>query len=169
MTVKDLNELYDYSCWANQELFRVLSQLPPNQFTQTVGGSYGSIRNTLVHMMSAEWGWLSRCGGSERGAALAPNDYPTCDSVKNTWKKIEIYVRHFLSRLEDDDLNRIVEFTLGSSQKRSMSIGDLLHHAIVHGVHHRGQVALMLRTLGYAPGNFDLLFYDAEKRAMTGQ
>jgi len=169
MTVRDLKELYDYSCWANRTLFGVLSQLQPDQFTQTVAGSYGSIRNTVVHMMSAEWGWLSRCGGSERGAALAPNDYLTYESVETTWRKIEIYVRHFLSRQKDEDLVRMVEFTLGSSQKRSMSIGDLLHHAIIHGVHHRGQVVLMLRTLGYTPGNFDILFYYTEKRAMTSQ
>jgi len=167
MTVRDLEELYDYSCWANKKLFAVLSQLSPDQFTGTVAGSYGSIRSTLVHMLSAEWGWLSRCGGSERGAALAPNDYPTSESVVNTWKKIEIYVRHFLSKVRDEDLERTVEFTLGSDQKHSMAIGDLLHHAIVHGVHHRGQVALMLRTLGYAPGNFDILFYYAENHALV--
>jgi uncharacterized damage-inducible protein DinB len=38
-------------------------------------------------------------------------------------------------------------------------LGDLLHHAAVHAVHHRGQVSLLLRTLGYVPGNFDLLIY----------
>ncbi|WP_084088257.1 DinB family protein [Fodinibius roseus] len=25
---------------------------------------------------------------------------------------------------------------------------------IIHGVHHRGQVAVLLRELGYAPGSF---------------
>src|SRR5438045_7625439 len=145
MTVRDLEELYDYSCWANRKLFGVLGQLSSDQFTQSVVGSNGSIRNPMVHMISAECGWLSRGGGSERGAALPLNDYPTCDSVKNTWKKIEFYGRHFVSRLKDEDLVRIVEFTLGSSQKRSMSIGHLLHHAIIHGVHHLGKLALMLR------------------------
>jgi uncharacterized damage-inducible protein DinB len=46
-------------------------------------------------------------------------------------------------------------------------VGALLQHAAVHGVHHRGQVALLLRVLGYAPGNFDLLFYYADKRAVS--
>jgi uncharacterized damage-inducible protein DinB len=36
-----------------------------------------------------------------------------------------------------------------------MPIGQLLHHAASHGVHHRGQVALLLRSLGHVPGNFD--------------
>jgi uncharacterized damage-inducible protein DinB len=38
-----------------------------------------------------------------------------------------------------------------------MRLGQLLQHAALHGVHHRGQSALRLRLLGYAPGNFDIL------------
>jgi uncharacterized damage-inducible protein DinB len=69
MTVKDLERLYDYGYWANAKLFAVVSGLTPAQFTQQVAGSYGSIRNTLVHTMSAEWGWVDRCGGPTRGPA----------------------------------------------------------------------------------------------------
>src|SRR5205823_2950267 len=83
MTVKDLEGLYDYGYWANKKLFHVISQLTPEEFTRPVAGSYGSIRNTMVHIMSAEWGWLSRCGGPERGARLNPGDYPT---VNLSWK-----------------------------------------------------------------------------------
>jgi uncharacterized damage-inducible protein DinB len=56
MTVKDLEGLYSYGCWANKHLFHVISQLTPEQFTRDVAGSYGSIRNTMVHILSAEWG-----------------------------------------------------------------------------------------------------------------
>ena len=66
MTVRDLKERYDYGYWANQKLFKVLETLTPEEFTQSVAGSYGSIRNTLVHVLSAEAGWLERCGGPER-------------------------------------------------------------------------------------------------------
>jgi uncharacterized damage-inducible protein DinB len=70
MTVKDLERLSDYSYWANRKLLQVVSQLPSEQFTHNVAGSYGSVRNTLVHILSAEWGWLDRCGGAKRGPAL---------------------------------------------------------------------------------------------------
>jgi uncharacterized damage-inducible protein DinB len=166
MTIKDIETLYDYGDWANKKLFNVMSQLTPDQFTQPVAGSYGSIRNTLVHTLSAEWGWLDRCGGAKRGAALKADDYPTLDSVRRQWNTVEGYVREFLSTLKDADLARNTEY-MTENGKRSMPIGELLHHGGNHAVHHRGQVALMLRMLGYAPGNFDILFYYAEKRGVS--
>ena len=167
MTVKDLQRLYEYGYWANAKLFPVIAQLTPEQFTHPVVGGHGSIRNTIVHVMSAEWGWISRSGGPERGPALKPPDFPTVESVLETWKKVEGYVREFLARISDDDLARDVEFSLPGLEKRSMAIGELLQHGAIHAVHHRGQVAVLLRMLGHTPGNFDLLFYDAERRAAT--
>ena len=64
-----------------------------------------------------------------------------------------------LSKLNDDDLNRIVEFSLGNGPKEAMRLGDPMHHGAIHGIHHRAQVALLLRSLGHAPGNFDILFF----------
>ena len=165
MTVKDLQRLYEYGYWANAKLFPVIAQLTPEQFTHAVVGGHGSIRNTIVHVMSAEWGWISRCGGPERGPALKPADFSTVESVLETWKKVEGYVREFLARISDADLARDVEFSLPGLEKRSMAIGELLQHGAIHAVHHRGQVAVLLRMLGHTPGNFDLLFYDAERRA----
>ena len=166
MIVKDLKVLYDYDNWANRKLFQVIVGLTPEQFTQTVAGSYGSIRNTMVHVVSAKWGWLSRCGGPERGPALKPADYPTVESLIETYSKVEVHVCEFLSRLTNDDLDRSVEFVNSRGEKRSMPMGELMQHAANHGVHHRGQIALLLRLLCYTPGNFDILFYHAEKRGI---
>lgn len=159
MTVQDLTTLFDYSYWSNAWLRDVLSQLTTEQFTQPVAGSYGSIRNTMVHMLSAEWGWLERCGGTVRGPALLARDYPTVTSLFHRWHYVEARVREFLSSLHDEDLGRVLEFAFSSGNRHSMRLGQLLQHAAIHGIHHRGQVALLLRTLGYVPGNFDILLY----------
>jgi uncharacterized damage-inducible protein DinB len=166
MRVSDLERFYDYSYWANKKLFGIISQLTPEQFTQPVAGSYGSVRNTLVHVLSAEWGWLDRGGGPARGERLNPEDYPTVESLVRAWTLVEGYMRGFLSGLTDEDLTRHVEFAIGGGPKHSVPLGDLLQHAAVHGVHHRGQVALLLRTLGYVPGNFDLLIYLGDKASV---
>jgi uncharacterized damage-inducible protein DinB len=153
--------LFDYSYWATDRLCDVLAELTADEFTRHVAGSYGSIRNTMVHMLSAEWGWLERCGGAERGPALNARDYPTVTSLFDRWRYVETCVREFLSTLQDEDLSRVMEFNLGDGVRYSMPLGQLLHHAAIHGVHHRGQVALLLRTLDHVPGNFDILLYYA--------
>jgi uncharacterized damage-inducible protein DinB len=166
MTVKDLETLFDYGHWANRKLFEAISRLTIEQFTQPLPGSDRSIRDTMVHVLSAEWGWVDRCGGPRRGAALKPADYPTVAALDETWGRVEAAVRAFLSTLRDEDLARDVEFAIGGAEKRSMPMGELMQHAANHGVHHRGQVSLRLRLLGCAPDDFDLLFYYAEKRRM---
>jgi uncharacterized damage-inducible protein DinB len=167
MTVKDLERLYDYGYWANKKLLAVVAQLTPEQFTQTVAGSYGSVRSTLVHTLSAEWGWLDRCGGHARGPALKADDFPTLQSLVDRWAKVEGWVRAFLGELSDEELQRHVEYKNPRGETRSMALGELMQHGANHGVHHRGQVALLLRVLGQVPGNFDLLFYDAERHQIS--
>lgn len=159
MTVQDLETLFDYCYWANQKLCEVVARLTPEEFTQPIAGSYGSVRNTLVHVLSAEWGWLDRCGGAARGNALIPSDYPTQTILIRQWRQVEGHLREFLGTLKDEDLESGVEFSLGEGPKQTMRLGALLHHAAIHGVHHRGQVSLLLRSLGHAPGNFDILLY----------
>ena len=163
MNVNDLKVLYEYGYWANRRLFRVLSRLAPEEFTQDVGGSYGSIRNTLVHALSVEWGWLDRCGGRPRGPRLNAENYPTVESFVAEWKRVEAYMRGFLSGLKDEDLTRECEFTIEGIERRSLSMGDLMQHGALHGIHHRGQIALLLRMLGCEPGNFDMLIYYAQQ------
>jgi len=167
MTVKDLERRFDYGYWANAKLLAVISQLTPGQFTLNVAGAYGSIRNTLVHVLSAERGWLDRCGGPRRGPALKADDFPTLESVVTTWNVVEHQMRAFLRNLTDDDLGRTVEFSLPQTGTQTALLGGMLEHAANHGVHHRGQIALLLRVLGCTPGNVDLLFYDAEKHRVS--
>jgi uncharacterized damage-inducible protein DinB len=166
MTVTSLQALYDYSYWANAKLFEPLSRLTTEEFVRPVAGSFASLRNTLVHMMSAEGGWLDRCGGPKRGAPLKPEDFPTLEAITAYWAGQESKMRAFLAGLTDADLSRRMEFTVPQiSFSRVMALGEMLHHAAIHNIHHRGQVTLLLRELGHAPGNVDILFYYAEKSA----
>ena len=164
MSLIDLERLYEYHYWANRKLLDSVSQLTPEQFTQTVAGSYGSIRNTLVHVLSAEWGWLDRCGGPPRGERLKAEDYPTLESVVETWSRVERDMRTFLAGLTEDDLSREVEFAFGNGPRHSIPVSGLLQHAAVHAVHHRGQVSLLMRMLGCAPGNYDIVIFDSQPR-----
>ena len=162
MRIHDLRRLFDFHYWATRRLLGVAMQLTPEHFTHHVGGSYGSVRNTLVHTLSAEWGWLERCGGPRRGERLRAPDFPEADALVQAWARVEDYVGAFLSGLADADLGRQIDFAVGTGLKHSLPLGDLMQHAALHAMHHRGQAALLLRMLGYEPGGFDFLLYLVE-------
>jgi uncharacterized damage-inducible protein DinB len=131
VTVTDLKRLFDYGYWANAQVFEVIARLTPEEFAQPVAGSYGSIRNTLVHTMSAEAGWLDRCGGPKRGPKLDPADYPTLPDVQQHWNQIEQQVRTFLATLHDEDLDRRIEYSFHPGPTSSGTVGELMQHAVI--------------------------------------
>ena len=167
MNARDLQALFDYGHWADRKLLGVIARLTPEQFTRTVDNSHGCVRNTMAHVLSAEWGWINRCGGGPpRGAALNPTDYPTPEALLNLWEKVSAISNEYMAALRDEDLSRVVEFTIaGGGNPWAMPVAELLQQAALHGVHHRGQVSLLLRLMGFEPENFDILLYFAEKRA----
>lgn len=166
MSLEDLLNLYDYCHWANHRLLTAVARLTPSEFIQPVGGSYGSVRNTFVHSLSAEWGWLERCGGHPRGPRLQPDAFPDIESIAATSSRVEEYVRTFLSTLTDSELTRTIEYTIYGPETHRMPLGELMQHAAIHGIHHRGQIALLVRMLGRSPGDFDFLFYAYEQRGI---
>ena len=59
MIKDDIQLLYEYDRWANGRVLQAASALSPEQFTRDLGGSFVSVRDTLVHIIRSEWGWLT--------------------------------------------------------------------------------------------------------------
>jgi uncharacterized damage-inducible protein DinB len=76
------------------------------------------------------------------------------------WGGQECKLRAFLGALTEADLLRRIDFTVPMiSFSREMAVGEVLQHAVIHSIHHRGQVTLLMRELGQPPGNVDMLLY----------
>ncbi len=60
MTPDDVRQLFDYNAWANQRALDSAAQLSDQEFVKPRGSSFSSLRDTLVHISSAEWIWLER-------------------------------------------------------------------------------------------------------------
>lgn len=63
-----------------------------------------------------------------------------------------------------EELVQVSAAVAGTSGR--LTVASALQHGAIHAVHHRGQVALLLRVPGYAPGNFEMLFYFEEKQTL---
>jgi uncharacterized damage-inducible protein DinB len=58
MNKDDIRLLYEYDRWANNRVLQAAGALNDEQFTRDLGGSFGSVRDTLLHIIGGEWGWL---------------------------------------------------------------------------------------------------------------
>src|SRR5262250_2225501 len=59
MNKEDIVLLYEYDRWANARIFQSLEALTVEQFTRDLGGSFGSVRDTVLHILAGEWTWLT--------------------------------------------------------------------------------------------------------------
>jgi uncharacterized damage-inducible protein DinB len=59
MTKDDTQLLFEFDRWANKRVLQAVSMLSAEEFTRDLGGSFRSARDTLVHIIAAEWAWLT--------------------------------------------------------------------------------------------------------------
>jgi uncharacterized damage-inducible protein DinB len=105
MTKDDIQLLYEYDRWANNRVLHAVSNLSAEQFTRDLGGSFRSVRNTLVHIIGGEWIWLAYWKqhshssasltnlGTRKEALFNPDAFPNVAAVwlqgeksrKNRW------------------------------------------------------------------------------------
>src|SRR5271157_1958615 len=74
MNVADIQALYAYNRWANERLFSALEKLNHHQFTVAIQSSFPSVRETVFHILFAEWLWLKRWQGTSPRSTLADPD-----------------------------------------------------------------------------------------------
>ena len=151
MTPKALQSLLDYHYWARDRLLDAVERLTPDQFVQDLGNSFGSIRDTLVHVVSAEWAWCSRWEGESPSGHLASADFGTVQEVRARWVREEARVRRFVDQLGPDCFDRVIQYTHFSGAPIESAFWHMLLHVVNHATFHRGQVTTMLRLLGAQP------------------
>lgn len=65
-----LSDLFRHNRWANLELLKVCKDLNDEQLDATVAGTYGTIRQTLLHIVGAEERYVARLSRMEPGPSL---------------------------------------------------------------------------------------------------
>ncbi len=89
--------LYDFNRWANGRVLGAAEKLSSDQFIKDLQNSFPSVRDTLVHVMAAEWIWLERWMGTSPKALLTASEFPMVSSIRIRWADIEREQKAFLS------------------------------------------------------------------------
>jgi uncharacterized damage-inducible protein DinB len=158
MMKDDIQLLFEYDRWANHRVLQAASALSAEQFTRDLGGSCRSVRDTLVHIVGGEWGWLTYwkevATGAEflkelwdrHDAMFHPDKFPSIAEVTSRWAEVEKEHIEFLNDLTNESLKKMLPI-----RTTQVSLANLMQHLANHSTYHRGQVALMLRQLDAKP------------------
>lgn len=151
MNAEDARLLVEYHYWARDRLLTSVEALTPEQYTRALGSSFPSVRDTLVHIYSAEWIWLSRWHGESPTMLLQPAAYPDLATLRTAWDEHRAKLSAFVARLDDRTLHEVIAYRTTDGQPWRQPLWHMLQHVVNHAAYHRGQVTTMLRQLGATP------------------
>ncbi len=159
MEVERIQELYKYNSWADGQVFEAVARLTPEQLTKDTGTSYGSVKGTLLHIVSAEWIWLRRWKGTSPKALHNPAEFQTLEQIRNLWEETQTEQKKFLANLTEESLKKVISYLNLKGQPFGYPLWQCLQHLVNHSTYHRGQITTMLRQLGGKPQPTDFLVY----------
>lgn len=169
--IDEIRELYAYNRWASRRIVDAASRLSADELARDLGSSFSSVRDTLAHILAAEWVWLERWRGRSPEAVPDSWNLGTPDELRAKWAEVEDDQAALLSELSEQDLLRRVAYRNTTGEAFEQPMGQMLRHVVNHSTYHRGQVVTMLRQLGAeAPSTDLILFYrqrGAEAREST--
>jgi len=165
MTLEDVRLLFEYDCWANHRMLDACAPLTEEQFQCNLGGSFASLRGTLVHIIACEWLWLERWRGRSPSSLWPAEQFPSLTSVRIRWGEVERDLRGFLAELAPADVDRQFDYRTTSGVASTNPFWQMFQHFINHASYHRGQVATLLRQLEVKPVATDLIVFYRERAA----
>lgn len=159
----EMRDLYAYNRWANRRVLDAAARLSPEQLSRDLGSSFPSVRETLAHVLAAEWVWLTRWRGSSPPGLPESWDLSSLEVVRAQWAEVEADQRAFVEGLDEAALDRVVAYRDTRGTPYENPLGQLLRHVVNHSTYHRGQVITMLRQLGAEAVATDYVVYLRER------
>jgi uncharacterized damage-inducible protein DinB len=159
MIIELIHNLYQYNAWANARILDTAAQLSSDQLRAETSASFGSVHNTLVHILSAQWLWLMHWQGHSPSAMLDPQIFPDFNSLRTRWDQVERETHDFVAACTEADLARIVTYRNFKNEQWAYPLWQQMLHQANHATQHRSEVAIVLSAWDYSPGSLDFLYF----------
>jgi uncharacterized damage-inducible protein DinB len=151
-----LVDLFNHHLWANQGLFNACESLEDAVLDTTADGTYGTIRDTLVHLLAAESRYLAGMTG-EAAPADAPKEgtFPGLPELKRHATSQGERLLGLAERVASNDTISVER----GGQTFEIPLSIFFAQAINHGTEHRAHVCTALTQAGVEPPNLDVWQY----------
>ncbi|HEY3054373.1 MAG TPA: DinB family protein [Thermoanaerobaculia bacterium] len=163
MNVEEVRRLFAYDEWANQKMLDAIGKLDRDQFTRHLESSFSSIRETLAHIIGAEWLYVRRWKGESPRAMPDWSIDTTLERLISNLREIERERGDFIAGLTDQSLERPITYRNFRGQEWTYRLSDMFIHVVNHSTYHRGQLTTMMRQAGATPPATDLLLMRDEE------
>ena len=147
-----LPDFFKYNLWANLRLLDACAHLSDAQLDVTTKGTFGSVRETLMHLFSAEEGYARHFNFT--GPAPTPRlkeltTFPGFDELR---RRAERSGKELIAIAEQGDLSQILYLDGGTYDAPVIVV---LIQAVNHGIDHRSQIATLLSQQDIEPPELD--------------
>jgi uncharacterized damage-inducible protein DinB len=137
-------------------LLRHVATVPDDLQRQPISGfGHSSIWKQLVHILTCEEGWVHDLQ-NEPFAGWTDEDCPNMATLLAAKQRISDATRAYVGGLMEVQLNTTLEERPVDWGGELRSPAFILLHVITHAFHHKGQIAAMLRIVGYPAPDTDL-------------
>jgi uncharacterized damage-inducible protein DinB len=158
MTRSVLDDAFGHHVWATLVLIDVCSSLSPEQLETSVPGTYGSILDTMRHLVGGDRGYLYVISG-QRVPLVEEDDMDLSDLRKVMEEDGSLWPELVAGELDPDaDYVRAQDDGSLSHAPLGVRLAQVVHH----GTDHRSQICTALTSIGVEPPLIDVWDY-AEK------
>ena len=156
------------NAWSNHRLHTACAALPPEAYFAKRPCFFGSIHNTLYHLLLVDHRYLARIEGRPVPEEL-PRDVPNGEqaALRASQRAADRRLIDLVQGLDGARLSEPVRIVDQAGAVWFDPLYRVLAHLFVHQVHHRGQVHDLLSQTSVAPPQLDefYLSQDGEHRA----
>ena len=150
-----LTTLFSHNLWANLRILACCAELTTEQLNGTVTGTYGSIYDTLQHIVTAEQSYFSRISTGQR--LHRADDAPplTMTEMLESIQRTGSGLIEWAVKVQAADM---VEINWDGTL-RDVPKTILLTQVINHATEHRAQIMAILTQFGIEPPELDAWNY----------
>jgi uncharacterized damage-inducible protein DinB len=152
-----------YNRWANACVYAACAALSTEDYRAQRPAFFGSIHNTLNHILVADRVWLGRFEGKPSGIKrLDEILYDDLAALHQAREAEDARILAFTDGLSDTTIAGTLAYRNMAGEEKATPFVWTLAHFFNHQTHHRGQVHGMLSGTPAAPPPLDLIYFLAE-------
>lgn len=143
-----LSTLTQYNHWAAQKTIALLEKTTLEQWEKDLGGSFKSLADTVLHLLSAEKLTCERLEGAIQQPFLANSFVGSKAEILALWATYSQKLAEIVAGFSDESPDTLLQFKTLKGVDMEMERYKLITHVVNHSTYHRGQLVNYLRQLG---------------------